>query len=106
MPDFKSMKLTVKHFLTVDKLSRCSDMYLYARCVENAKVPALTTREHRTLTRLLKKAHFSLPSFATVMRARQKIQSNNPELAEKHSKAIRAELERQYREEFGRNGEA
>lgn len=100
MPDFKNIRVTVKHFLTVDKLSRCSDIYLYALCVENAKVPALTTREHRTLTRLLKKAHFSLPSFATVMRARQKIQSESPELAEKHSKAIRAELERQYREEF------
>ncbi len=100
MPDFKNIKLTVKHFLTVDRLSRCSDIYLYACCVENAKVPALTAREKRTLTRLLKKSHFSLPSVATVIRARQKIQSDNPELAEKHSKAIRAELERQYREEF------
>lgn len=75
-------------------------MYLYALCVEKADIPPLTAREKRTLTRLLKKSHFSLPSYATVMRARQKIQSDNPELAEKHCKHIREELERQYREEF------
>lgn len=100
MLDFKSYKMTVKYFLSVDKLSRCSDMYLYALCVEKTDIPPLTAREKRTLTRLLKKSHFSLPNYATVMRTRQKLQSENPELAEKHCKKIRAELEQQYREEF------
>jgi hypothetical protein len=81
-------------------------MYLYALCVEKANIPPLSAKEKRTLTHLLKKSHFSLPSYATVMRSRQQLQRIYPELAEKHSKAIRAELEQLYREEFRRNGEA
>lgn len=101
---FKNIRNLVRHILMTDEKSRCSDLYLYACVVEKWEVPSLTVSEKFTLSDLIKKGCDELPSFATVMRSRQYIQSNEPALNNRLSARKRRELEEIYRKEFKRYG--
>lgn len=106
---FRKIRQLVRYILSTDEKSRCSDLYLYACVVEKWEVPSLSVSEKFTLSNLIKKGCGELPSFATVMRERQYEQAENPELSDKRCKAVRAELEQEYRAEYKskrKNGKA
>lgn len=98
---FKNIKRTVKNILSEDEKSRSSDKWLYSILVERGENDGLTARERRRLVYLIRKG--KLPNFATVMRSRQYIQAQSPELTEKITARQRAELEEIYRQEFRGN---
>ena len=99
--DFKSIKSLVRSILTVDKKSRCSDKWLYTKYIENLNIEGLTGIEKQALISLMRKG--KLPSYSSVMRARQYIQSAEPSLTEKVTIKKRRELEELYRQEYGRH---
>ncbi|MBR1531726.1 MAG: hypothetical protein IJ643_06680 [Eubacterium sp.] len=96
----KKYRQIVRSILTADIKSRCSDRWLYTKVLEVCEIDDLTADEKRQLLYLLRKAH--LPNYASVMRARQYIQSTEPELSEHLTRERRQELEKEYRREFKR----
>ena len=95
---FQNIMRTVKNILLEDKKSRSSDKWLYSVMIERGDNDGLTSRERRRLVYLIRKG--KLPNFATVMRSRQYVQSQSPELTERITARQRAELEEIYRLEF------
>ena len=99
---FAEIKKLVKSILTEDIKSRCSDKWLYTKCLEHLKICGISLSEKEQLIYLLRKAH--LPKFATVMRTRQQLQAEQPALTEKLTRQKRRELEEEYRREFSSYG--
>lgn len=92
----------VKSILTADIKSRCSDKWLYTKCLEMMQIEGLTASEKQLLIDLIRKAR--LPKFSSVMRVRQKLQAEQPSLSEAVTKKKRQELEEEYRKEFSKYG--
>lgn len=97
----KNIKKIVYDILVNDEQSRCNDMYLLARVIEEI----CEVKPHtELLIKQFEKWYFDgFPNFNTVIRARRKIQENHPELIDKKTAEARAEKEAEFREEYGKS---
>lgn len=96
----KEIQKIVHKILTEDEKARCDDIYLTARVLEYFNA---SDRNGQLIKRLDNWHRDGLPNIHTVIRARQKIQADHPELVNKKTYKARKAAERQYREEYGRN---
>lgn len=94
----------VLDLLQSDNRCKKDDLYLYSRAIE------VITRNNGTycgeikqLVTLLQRYGKDLPKFSSVMRSRQSLQSDNPELKDNYIAKMRKEQEQKYRDFFGRD---
>lgn len=93
----------VLDLLQSDNRCKKDDLYLYSRAIEViTRNNGTYSSEIKLLVALLQKCGADLPKFSTVMRSRQSLQSNNPELKDNYIAEMRKEQEQDYRDFFGR----
>lgn len=93
----------VLDLLQSDNRCKKDDLYLYSRAIEViTKNNGTYCNEIHQLIVLLQKYGKYLPKFSSVLRSRQSLQSNNPELKDKYISDKRKEREYQFRGFFRR----
>lgn len=90
--------------LKSDNKCKKSDLYLYSRVIEVVTQNKGTyCNEIKQLVTLLQRYGKDLPRFSTVMRSRQNLQHNNPDLKDKFVADKRKEQEYQFKAFFRRD---
>ncbi|MCI9642258.1 MAG: hypothetical protein HFJ98_05645 [Eubacterium sp.] len=94
----------VLDLLQSDNRCKKDDIYLYSRAIEViTKNNGTYCGEIKQLVTLLQRYGKDLPKFSTVMRSRQSLQSDNPELKDNYTAEMRKEQEYQFRGFFRRD---
>lgn len=94
----------VLDLLQSDNRCKKDDLYLYSRAIEViTKNNGTYCGEIKQLVTLLQRYGKDLPKFSTVMRSRQSLQSDNPELKDNYIAEMRKEQEYQFRGFFRRD---
>ena len=94
MARLNSTKNIVLRVLSEHEEARKDDFVLFSYVIDELGIPA--NFDMRTM--LLNHIIFGLPSFASVTRARRKVQAEHPELKDAKAVEIRLEEQEQYRE--------
>lgn len=85
---------TVKDILETNKRARTDDFYLWSCVCSETCGTAVLLMPFGTLAKMHNA--YSLPSFETVRRSRQKIQAKYPDLRDEETAIKRAEKEQEY----------
>lgn len=93
MARIKTIEPLVYRALTDNPLTRTDDFILVLEVLKNKVTEEMTLKtvlEHHT--------ELGIPSFASIMRTRRKLQEKYPELKNKATAEMRAEAEKDFRE--------